>query len=282
MAYIAGDSRHHGHHPKKTVTVSEAPPIAAAYLSFTGVGFSTGVQRSFQAIAGAKRPAITGGYAKWTSVDRPLSRALTIFSGYDAVQMQVDIIFGSWANGWQTDDASAQMIERDIGTLEWMAGSNFHAGPSPVVYVFSYAPKGGSQSDLIPPQYQSTSKNQYPWIITGLQWGEAHSNANMTRVWQEATITLENYLNIGAPPKAQTSERGGYFISRAGRDRPILISAAPSAQSPTESHQILAGRICADPKNNPCKGTRISLNGKGLRFLIKHGTPVWVPDHQIT
>lgn len=263
------------------VKVGEQPPAGNAYLSFTGVGFSSGVQRSFQAVAGQKPPTITGGYAKWTPVERPLSRALTIFAGYDPMEMTVDVIFGNWTDGWQTDDASGQAVEAAIGQLEWMGGSNFTNGPSPVVYVFCSLPSGG-QSDLIPPEYQSTARTQYPWIITGLQWGQAWRNENMFRVWQEATITLQNYLNIGAPPKAQTSAKGGYFISRAGRDRPILIAGAPSTLSPVETVQALAGRILSDPKNNPCKGSHISLSGKGLRFLIRHGTPVWVPDHQVT
>ena len=268
-----------------TVTVgalNEIAPEANAYLSFTGVGFSTGKQRSFQAIAGQTAPTVTGGYAKWKTIPRPLARALTIFEGYDPVQMRVEIIFGAWANGWQIDDTAGQLVESNIAVLEWMGGSNFQTGPSPVVYMWSYSAKGGQQSDLIPPQYQSVGKNQFPWIVTGLQWGTAVRNDSGFRVWQEATITLENYLNLGTPPKAQTSIQGGYFVSRAGRDQPILVAAAPSSNSPMEDHQILAGRICSDPHNNPCKGhPNLRLGGKGLRFQIPHGVPIFVPGHQI-
>jgi hypothetical protein len=276
----------HPRKPKTRVTVgalSEIAPAANAYLSFTGVGFSTGKQRSFQAIAGATAPTVTGGYAKWKTVPRPLARSLTIFDGYDPVQMTVEIIFGSWANGWQIDDSeSSHPTEDNIAVLEWMAGSNFQVGPSPVVYMWSYSAKGGAQSDLIPPQYQSVGKNQYPWIVTGLQWGTAVRNSAGFRVWQEATVTLENYLNIGAPPKATTSANGGYFVSRAGRNQPILIAAAATVKSPMEDHQILAGRICQDPHNNPCKGhPNLRLNGKGLRFQIPDKVPVFVPGHQI-
>ena len=264
-----------------SITGPTIAPASNVFLSFTGVGFSTGTQRSFEAIAGANPPTITGGYAQWESVKRPLQRSLTIFQGYDPVQMTVDIIFGSWLDGWDTSDTGGQTVENNIAVLEWMGGSNFHVGPSPVVYVWSYSNQGG-QSDLIPRQYQSTKKSQYPWIITGLRWGQAWRNTNGYRVWQEATITLENYLNLSPAPAADTSSKGGYFTSRAGRDTPLLIAGAPTVKSPMEDHQILAGRICQASENNPIKGSNVRLNGKGKQFKIRHGLKVYIPGHTIT
>lgn len=269
-----------------TVTVGGPQQIAAVantFLSFTGVGFSTGTPRRFQALAGANPPTITGGYARWTEVKRPLARSLTIFDGYDPVRMVVDVVFGAWAApGWDITDAGGQAVEQNIGALEWMAGSNFQSGPSPAVYVYCYAATGG-QSDLIPPQYQSRDhKHEFAWVITQLAWGTSHRNTNGRRVWQEATITLEGYLGTAAAPHASREAAGGYFVSRPGKDRPILIAAAATVNSPNEDHQILAGRIAEDPHNNPCHGRpRLSLNGKGLRFRIPHGVHVWIPGHVV-
>lgn len=252
-----------------------APPVRNVFLSFQGIGFSTGATRSFDVISGQAPPTITGGYAKWTVLSRPLQRGLTFLDGYDPTTMTVSVIFGQWGTqGWQIGDRAAQKVETDIGSLEWMAGSNFVSGPSPVVYVFSHSSQGGD-SDLIPPQYRGV-----PWIVTGLEWGTAYRNPSGSRVWQEATVTLQNYLNLGAPPAADTSASGGYFISKPGRDTPLLIAGAPSVNSPTVDHSVLAGRICEDAKNNPCKATSIRLQRKSVYFAIRHGVNVFIPSHQ--
>lgn len=255
--------------------VKPAPPVSNIYLSFQGIGFSTGATRSFDVICGQNPPTITGGYAKWTVLARPLQRGLTFLDGYDPATMTVNVIFGQWGlQGWKIDDNTAQKVEKDIGSLEWMGGSNFVSGPSPVVYVFSHSSQGGD-TDLVPPQYRGV-----PWIVTRLDWGTAYRNSSGSRVWQEATVTLQNYLNLGKPPAADTSTTGGYFISKPGRDTPLLIAGAPSVNSPTVDHSVLAGRICQDPKNNPCKSTTIRLQRKSVYFKIRHGVAVFVPSHQ--
>lgn len=270
-----------GYTPPSLTALASIAPASGAYLTFVGVGFSSGRQRQFQALSGSKPPTITGGYAKWKPIPRPLARAMTVFDGYDPTQMTVEVIFGSWANGgWGTSNQAGQTVEANIAVLEWMAGSNFQTGPSPVVYVTCPSPSGG-QSDLIPPQYQTRPGSPFPWIITALEWGTAYRNAAGFRIWQQATVTLQNFLNVNATPRADTTAHGAYFVSRAGRDRPLLIASAPSVSSPTADVQILAGRICSDSHNNPCKDRpNLNLNGKGLRFVIPHGVQVWVPSHQ--
>lgn len=262
-------SKHKGHKPP--------PPARNIYLSFQGVAFSSGARQRFDVVCGANPPTITGGYGIWQPFKRYLQRSLTIFQGYDPAQMTVDIIFGSWIDGWQDDDATGAAVETDIGKLEWMGGLTQRTGPSPVVYVYSHSNQGGD-SNLVPPQVRGL-----PWIITtdGLQWGTAYRNANGYRIWQEATIQLENYLNLNAPPQPDTSMKGGYFTSRAGRDTALKIAGAPSANSPIVDHTILARRILSDPKNNPMKGTSIRLERKSISWQIRHGVKVWVPAHQI-
>lgn len=265
--------------PPTTANVSLVPsgsaPRAASniYLTLQGIGFSSGYRQSFDVMVGDSPPTITGGYATWSTVKRPLTRALTIFQGYDPVQMQLAVRFGQWSPGWDRSDSAGRQVEQDIGKLEWMAGSNFREGPSPIVYVWSFSNQGG-ETDLIPPQYRHV-----PWIITGgVQWGKALRNPGGYRVWQDATFTLENYLNLSKPPAADLTVRGKYITSGPGRDTALTIAAA--ARSPMVDHRILAGRICADPKNNPIKGTRIRLNGRSLSWPIRHGIEVWVPQHQ--
>ena len=251
------------------------------YLAFQGIGFTSGTVRSFQAMCGANPPTITAGYAKYATLARPLQRGLTIFQGYDPVTMTVEVIFGSWvATGWQTDDLTGASIKADIGHLEWMAGSNFQTGPAPIIYVWCYSSSSG-QSDLIPSQYQSTPQTPFPWIVTGLAWGTAYRNLSGLRVWQEATITLENYLNLGTTPPPDAQVKGGYFVTSPAINKPILIAGSKSVRSPMENHALLAGRICEDPKNNPCKGTSIKLNRKGVYYAIRKGVSVWIPGHTV-
>lgn len=265
------------------------PTLPAATLSFEGVGFTTGAKRTFDALCGKTPPTITGGYAKWKTYERPYARALTIQDGYDPVQMKVDIIITTYTpyQGWDSSDAAGQALEAQTGpiaALEWMAGSNFSFGPSPVVYVWSHSTQGGD-SGLIPRQYASSSSAhgpRYPWVIKALAWGTSYRSSNGYRIWQEATLTLEGYLGLTKSPAPETQVRGGYFVVRAGRDTPLLIAGAPSARAPTANVDILAGRICERHENNPCKGhPRLFLRGKGLRFRIPLHTPVFVPDHQL-
>src|SRR5581483_6732395 len=190
--------RQPGHRRSRPPGVGDRMALSGnVYLSFQGVGFSSGYRQSFDVLCGDNPPTVTAGYANWTNVKRPLQRSLTIFEGYEPATMTVEVRFGQWANNgsWQTDDTAGQKNENDIGKLEWMAGSNFQQGPSPAIYVWSHSTQGGD-TDLIPRQYRGL-----PWIISGgVQWGKSIRNPNGYRIWQDATFTLENYLNLTAPP----------------------------------------------------------------------------------
>jgi len=262
--------------PKAYDPPKPPPPTPNIFLSFQGIGFSSGKVRGFDAVCGKNPPTPTGGYGKWNEVPRPLQDALTIYQGRTAAALAIEIIFGSWVGtGWQTTDQAGKLIEDDISTLEWMGGQGFHSGPSPVVYMWSRSSSGGPDTDLIPTDYAGM-----PWIISdGIQWTNAIRNPNGFRVWQEASFTVKNYLNLNTPPKPDTNVQGGYYLAKAGRDTPLLIAGAPDVNSPTVDHSILAGRICEDPKNNPIKQTTIRLNRKGVYFKIKHGVSVWIPGH---
>jgi hypothetical protein len=232
-------------------------------------------------MVGEERPTISGGYAKWQALDRLLQRGLTIFQGYDPVQMTIDVIFATFlAYGeWNITDVAAQALEADIDSLDWMAGGRFHTGPSPVVYVWCYQSGqiGGAQTGLIPLKYQYPT----PWIVTGLEWGTAYSNPNGYRIWQNATITLEGYLNLGQTPQPDSTTTGAYFVTRPGRDTALLIAGSLSVNDPTVDQQSLATDILQSTKNNPCKGTGINLYRRSIYWTIPDGTSVWIPSHQI-
>jgi hypothetical protein len=258
---------------------SIAPPAGNVTLTWQGVGFSSGKPQSFEVTCGKNPPTITAGYAQWAPLKRPLQRSLTIFQGYDPAQMTVNVIFGRWNSqtGWATDDATGQSIEADIATLEWMAGRGITSGPPPIVYVWSYNSSGG---DLIPAPYASTKAKPFPWIISSApQWGTAIRNANMYRVWQEATVTLENYLNLGKTPPPDQNTKGSYVVSRRGMNTALLIAGSKGIDSPLEDHRKLAERILGQAKNNPCKGTRIRLAHFHVSSPITVGTPIWCPGH---
>jgi hypothetical protein len=287
------------------------------YLTFQGVSFSSGTSRSFNAMVGPTPPTVTGGYANWMTADRPLQRGLTIFTGYDPAKVSVSIrmfyvnapgkvasggggrarvsestaVTGvkvprpivqdvSNLGGWLTDDTTAQLLEADIDSLEWMAGANFRAGPSPIVYVWSYG-NGGGLTDLFPPQYASAAG--VPWVITGLEWGQSYRNPNGYRIWQEATITLEGYVNTNKAPAAVSTSPGSYFVARTGFNTIQSIVSARGVNSPTTDHNILGSRIKIAAHNNPCSNNRnVKLKAYGLRQSIPIGTKVWIPGHTIS
>lgn len=259
-------------------------PLGDYYLSFQGIGFSSGTTRRFDVLCGDNPPNITSGYANWTEVKRPLQRSLTVFTGYPPMQMTCELRFGRWdaARGWLTDDRwnlftgrgdGSGNTEDDIYTLEWFAGANFVSGPSPLVYAWSHSNKGGD-TNLIPRGYRNT-----PWIVKDLQWGKSLRNANGTRTYQDATVTLEHYLNLSRTPAPDTTVRGSYFRSGPGRNTCLLIAGSEGARSPILDHWILANRIRTQSQNNPCKGTGIRLERRSINWPIPGGTAVWVPQH---
>lgn len=273
--------------PSTPTTPTVTAPNSNVYLSFYGVDLAGGgnVQK-FQAMVGDNAPTVTGGYAKWNVVDRPLMRSVTIFAGYEPAQMKVEVRFGQWNPGWETGPNASQKTENDIAALDMMAGSvgHYNAGPPQIVYVAAYSNQTG-MSDLIPPKYQFTpysGSKLFPWVVNGLQWGTSYRNPSTgQRVYQEATVTLLQYLGtIGSPkaPAAPTQKSGGWFIAKAGRDTALLIAGAPSSMSPNEDHKILAQRMVNangpyPNAKNPTLGLR-SINQK-----IKLNKPVWVPSH---
>lgn len=288
--------KHHKHKAKAGVGIHPNPPVLDPfYVNFRGYSGTT--VKSFAALCGEDEPKITGGYAEWHAIKRPLRRGITVFDGYSPAKMEVNIRFGVWRDhltdaqarakvrsGWDTSTAAGQQVETDIASLEWMAGAHRAAGQSPYVYVNTLGNAGGTTA-LVPLEYQNTrgitgglaDPSLWPWVIDGgVEWGKAWREQNGYRTYQEAKIGLMAFEGFSSPPQFQVA--GSYFKSKPGRDDPLLIAGAPS------SHALyvdaLAQRIIDDPKNNPITGHKFKLKNRGKRGNIPHGYEVWVPVHQ--
>jgi hypothetical protein len=264
------------------------PVLNHRYVSLRGYG--PGTMHQISVMCGDDPPTIKGGYAKWTTVDRPLRTGVTLFQGYDPVTMDVSLRFGTWTKaGWDTglskESTAGSDTEEAIGWLEWMAGAHFNAGASPFVYVNTYANAGGT-TNLVPSGYQETvgvgasvsDTKRWPWVITGgITWGKSLRDKNGDRVYQECTFTCMNYLSFSQPP--MTSAAGGYFTVKSGMDDVLLIAGAPSSHA--LDVQNLALQIKNDPKNNPIAGSKVKLSTKSTRWKIPAGLKVWVPAHTV-
>lgn len=268
-------------------TVTPGFSLPNAFLSFSGKDPHTGETRKFDVLCGQNPPTPTGGYAEWTDVPRPLQRPITVPKDFTALTMTCDVIFGSWLGqyglpqGWQQDDNTGQRVEQDISSLEWMAGAGgnngIKSGQAPWVYVTAYSKANDkAQSGLIPVRYRGL-----PWTVTNLQWGQSWRNSSAYRIYQEATITLTNFLSLTPAGTVPTREGGSWFVSSPGRDTALSIAASPSIASPTVDLQTVARSILTASENNPCKGTRIRLKRRSVNWTIRHGVHIYVPAHTI-
>lgn len=262
---------------------------AAAYLTFQGSAFSRNKSgghnlREVNALCGDDPPMITDGYAKWTVIDRPLRQGVTVPQGFNPAQMKVSIRLGVWdarfdRRGWDTSARAAQAVEDDVRNLHWMAGGNFEAGPSPIVYVDSYQDVGrGTRSHLVPRDYWGVG-----WVINaGIDWGNSLRHSNGSRIYQEATFTLLGYTALGTPPPAHKhTEGGGFFKTTAHARTALAIAAAASGHAPEALLRSLAQTILQSPRNQPCRGSRVSLQRRVITWKMPIGLSVWVPDHHI-
>lgn len=189
-------------HPELARLIADANGIRSTTSKFTGGGKAwikvPGRLRdalSFDVLAGDSPPRITAGYAKFDTVDRPQREGLTVFTGYDPIQMEVAIRFEAVIEGAGLD------IERDCALLERMAGrGNFEGagiGSPPVVRVSTTNAKG-EIVPLIPRGYQWSRQNPSAplWRIAGIEWDDSVPNGVLrntagNRIRQVATVTLQ-------------------------------------------------------------------------------------------
>jgi hypothetical protein len=150
---------------------------------------------SFHVLAGDSPPKITGGYAKFDTVDRPERVGLLSFNGYDPIEMEVPIRFESDRR------RNAAKLESDIVLLERMAGrGNFKGvavGPPPIIRLTTT--RGDNTVPLIPLSYQESPQNKRAplWRIVDIAWGDdTLRTSGGNRYRQLATVTVQQHTNV--------------------------------------------------------------------------------------
>ena len=174
---------------------------------------------AFDVVAGERPPTIVDGYAQFEVTDRPGRAGLTTFTGYQPMVMEVDVIFSSddVTAGWSSKESAD--VEEAIRLLERMAGrgrgfSGASTGPPPVIRA-STTNAQGAVVPLIPHNYQSSAQNPSAplWRVAGIDWGRAERNRYGGRIYQEATIRLQqhvrvNLLSRSAAERAKSTKKG--------------------------------------------------------------------------
>ncbi len=278
-----------------------APPVNA-FITMQSWAFQRNKQgghnqRQFNALCGDNPPTITDGYGKWAVIDRPLRQGVSIPQGFNPARVKVELRFGIWdgrfkkrdangilrGSGWDTSDTAAAEVESNIDDLHWMAGGNALAGPSPVVYMDAYSinDNGLVRTDLTPRQYRGV-----PWVIDGatMTWGSSLRHQNGSRLFQDASFELLGYSPVqggATAPVQQTRLAGGFFVTNDTVNTALGIAASNSSRAPDALWQSLATKLINDPRNNPCRGTRLRLERRSIYWVIPSGTAVWTPNHPI-
>lgn len=267
-------------------------PLGASYLTISSKAFQTNAQGGHNAnylevLCGDNPPTIVDGYGQWTIIPRPLRQGLTVPQGFNPAKLKIEVRFGVWDgrfqfHGWDTRPIAAQYVEDSIDSLHWMAGGNELGGPSPVVWIDSYRLSAGKTvpTDLMPKQYRGV-----PWIIdSGINWNDSLRDRQGSRIYQEADFTVTGYtIPTGGPPaptKSAASD-GGFFKTNAQVRTTFGIASSSSAHVIESYYESLARTICKDPRNNPCRGTRLKLERRGIHWEIPPAVDVWVPTHTI-
>jgi len=168
-----------------------------------------------QVMAGEEAPQITGGYSKFSTLDRPARTGLTKFDGYDPVTMAVAIQFENWSGR----DGSG--IEGDIAQLERMAGrgdfKGAAVGPPAVIHV-STTNASGTVIPLIPLNYQRYPQNPSGplWRVTNIEWdANPLRDSKGRRTRQKAVVTLQQHTRVStAVQNRSASERARYRKSQ--------------------------------------------------------------------
>ena len=166
----------------------------------------------FSVLAGDSAPYVASGYAKVTNIDRPYRVGLSIFEGYDPVELVVPVRFEADERG-ESGERIGKQVERDIALLEKMAGrGNFKKAGSvaPPIIRLSATSGGGEIVPLIPQNYQWSDQNKHAptWRIASIEWDSAPlRNSNGYRIRQLATIRLVQYTKLNLLGRRSTAGR---------------------------------------------------------------------------
>jgi hypothetical protein len=165
-------------------------PGDSARITFT---ILNAAQDSFSVLADLNtgRPTVTGGGAKWNVIDRPQRAGLTVFGGYDPLQLSVPILFDSFIDGTS--------VENDIDLLWKMWGRGVRSANASASKA---APVIEVDGDLLPKMIRVSVDNPSPpnWVITGIDEDSSsavHNSATHV-VRLAATVTLEQFVTTSA------------------------------------------------------------------------------------
>lgn len=139
------------------------------------------------------RPAVVGGGAKWNTVDRPLKTGLSVFAGYDPLQLSIPLLFDNFRQG--------DTIEDDVDLLWFMFGRG--VGAANTQTKSKQAPILTVDGTLLPPNVRySASDNPSPpnWVITDISEdsGSAVFNSANHLVRLPVVVTLSEYVTSSA------------------------------------------------------------------------------------
>lgn len=118
---------------------------------------------------GSDAPVITGGGARWTTVERPRRVSIVQWDGDDPYTMDVSIMIDGWTSGTNVEDTIAQ-----VNQLHQSSGD---LSPPPYVTITGAVPVKGAT-----------------WVITGIDWGTStiwgadSKNGKGYRLRQDAVI----------------------------------------------------------------------------------------------
>lgn len=140
--------------------------------------------RSFSVLAGETTPQTTSGYGGYETRARPRRRPLTSWVGFPALTIEVPILFDAFSDRENPElEPAGKSIERDIATLELMAGRGKGGGKHEPPRLTLDGP-----GNLIPPS------EDIKWVIEDIAWGDALVNSRGNRIRQAATVTLLQYV----------------------------------------------------------------------------------------
>jgi hypothetical protein len=182
-------------------------------------------------LLGPDRPEVSSGYGGWNEVERPKRTTVTTWRGQPARRMSVSLLLDNFEAG--------RSIEDDIRRLERLALPR-PGGQPPTVKVS--APGG-----VIPPTYEAL-----PWVVDGIDWGDALMNVYGNRTRQEVTLTLLQYVSDDlvrlSPAKKRRSQKNratGKTVKKGAKKKRVASKGTgktkPKSRRATKSAVVFDG-----------------------------------------
>jgi hypothetical protein len=144
------------------------------YLIRASSGVSVLVRR------GDGLPQITGGGARFNTINRPRRKSIVQWDGDDPYTMDVPVMFDGWSTGKY--GMTSTSIEADVARVNQMRQSPGDLVPPVQVFVDGAVPVKGAT-----------------WVITGIDWGtatiwQADKFGRGYRLRQDAVLHLLQYV----------------------------------------------------------------------------------------